>query len=570
MDVISKYKDWINSPKMPIYLKEELLAMSKKAIDDAFYQDIDFGTAGMRGLLGAGTNKINIFTINKATVGFGNYLINNIKDAKTRGVVIAHDNRYMSREFTLEVSSILNQMGINTFIFPSLRPTPELSFAVRHLQNAGGIMITASHNPKEYNGFKVYDEFGAQLVPSKVEKLKFEIDKLPSFLDLDMQKADKIGVCTILDQEIDSIYINKVLDLQLHKDLRKDDFKIVYSPMHGCGSVFANQIFKDLGYDYFPVSSQFSVDPAFSNTKSPNPEEFVSYEEGIKIAKKVDADLVLITDPDADRLGLVFKNSNGEYIQLSGNQSAAILIDYILSIRKNRNLLTKNSVLYTTIVTSEFGSAIARSYGLKVKTFLTGFKFIGNEVQRQIDLKSDEVYEFGYEESYGLLVSPFVRDKDAFQALLLYAEMTNYYKKQGKTLDIVLNELLKKHGYYFDVTYSKMFVGVEGSKNMYLMLTHFRKTPLTIINSKKVTIIEDYLVSKRFIGAKEEVIDLPKSDVIKYFLEDGSSITIRPSGTEPKCKFYYCFISKESIKKAQEDALKTNQQLFEIIDQVFA
>lgn len=531
------YNRWLNSPLVGNEDKEIIGRMSEEEIDDAFFKDVEFGTAGMRGVLGPGTNRLNLFTIKKATIGFAKYLLESFKNAKKMGVVISHDNRFMSREFTLESARVLNDFGIKCYIFDSLRPTPELSFAVRHLKAVGGIMITASHNPKQYNGYKVYDETGCQLIPSKIDKLLNILNKLPNELDVTYVPEKVRGKLVVLDESIDDIYVSLVEGITLNKDLNKKGFKIVFTPNHGTSYVNAMRIFSDLGYEVYPVLSQCDPDPNFSGTLSPNPEDERSFIKPIKLAHEIDADLIVMTDPDGDRVGLGYKNRNGEYKTLTGNQSAAMLMDYIFNYKKEHNLLSKNGVMYNTIVTSSLGEKIASYYGVKNEQFLTGFKFIGNRID-YYEKHGGPTFEFGYEESYGCLIAPFARDKDGLQAITLYSEMALYYHLLGKTLDVVWDEIGERFGYHEDVVFNIAFSGSLGQKKMIDLMNSLRKDPFIKIDDIEVNKVNDYLLSKSYSKSFSEVIDLPKSDVIKLFFNDGTTIAVRPSGTEPKIKFY--------------------------------
>ena len=374
------YQRWLKSPKVDEAIKQELKKMNQNQIDDAFFKDVEFGTAGMRGVLGPGTNRLNYFTVRKATVAFAKYLLEKYQNAKEMGVVISHDNRHKSREFTLLSAKVLNEFGIKAYIFDALRPTPELSFAVRCMKACAGIMITASHNPKEYNGYKVYDETGCQLVPDKIAPLLEILNSLPNELEVEYQVSDKLGETVMLDESVDDEYVKECEAIAINKDLDKSNFKIVFTPNHGTSYVPSMRIFKDLGYDIVPVLSQCDPDPDFSGTLSPNPEDPRSYIEGLKLAKEVGAKLLVMTDPDGDRVGLGYLASDGTYQTFTGNQSAAMLLDYILSERKKKGLLSKDGVMYNTIVTSSLGKEIASYYGVKTEQFLTGFKFIGNRI----------------------------------------------------------------------------------------------------------------------------------------------------------------------------------------------
>ena len=553
--VEQNYQRWLNSPKVSKEIKEELRKMSQAQKDDAFFKDVEFGTAGMRGVLGPGTNRLNDFTVRKATVGFARYLLELFPNAKEMGVVISHDNRHQSREFTLLSAKVLNEFGIKAYIFDALRPTPELSFAVRYLKACGGIMITASHNPKEYNGYKVYDETGCQLVPDKIKRLLEIIASLPNELEVEYQVADKLGETEMLDSRVDDEYVRLCESIAINKDLDKSNFKIVFTPNHGTSYVPSMRIFKDLGYDIVPVLSQCTPDPDFSGTLSPNPEDPRSYIEGLKLAKEVGAKLLVMTDPDGDRVGLGYLASDGSYQTFTGNQSAAMLLDYILSKRKKRGQLSDNGVMYNTIVTSSLGKEIAESYGVKTEQFLTGFKFIGNRIDYYEKLGNGPHFEFGYEESYGCLIAPFARDKDGCQAILLYCEMALYYDKLGKPLDIVWDELQQRYGYHLDLAYSIEFKGSSGQQAMDSLMDQLHNNPLKELNGVRVTRVEDYLKQIAVSGIREEEITLPKSNVVKLFFENGNTITVRPSGTEPKVKFYFGMKSDKKIEKAQADEL---------------
>ncbi len=553
--VEQNYQRWLNSPKVSEETKEELRKMSQAQKDDAFFKDVEFGTAGMRGVLGPGTNRLNDFTVRKATVGFARYLLELFPNAKEMGVVISHDNRHQSREFTLLSAKVLNEFGIKAYIFDALRPTPELSFAVRYLKACGGIMITASHNPKEYNGYKVYDETGCQLVPDKIKRLLEIIASLPNELEVEYKVADKPGKTIMLDSRVDDEYVRLCESIAINKDLDKSNFKIVFTPNHGTSYVPSMRIFKDLGYDIVPVLSQCDPDPDFSGTLSPNPEDPRSYIEGLKLAKEVGAKLLVMTDPDGDRVGLGYLASDGTYQTFTGNQSAAMLLDYILSERKKKGILSDNGVMYNTIVTSSLGKEIAESYGVKTEQFLTGFKFIGNRIDYYEKLGNGPHFEFGYEESYGCLIAPFARDKDGCQAILLYCEMALYYDKLGKPLDVVWDELQQRYGYHLDIAYSIEFKGSSGQQAMDDLMDGLHNNPLQELNGVRVTRVEDYLKQIAVSGIREEEITLPKSNVVKLFFENGNTITVRPSGTEPKVKFYIGMKSNLKIEKSQADAL---------------
>lgn len=424
-------------------------------------------------------------------------------------------------------------------------------------------MITASHNPKEYNGYKVYDENGCQLVPEKIDRLVEIISHLPSPLEIEIDEVEPFGESITYDENIDIAYRREVESIQINKDLKRDDFKIVFSPQHGTSYENAMKIFEDLGYEVYPVLSQCSHDPDFKNTASPNPEDVRAYEAAIKLAHEKEADIILITDPDADRVGLGARDSNGEYRLFTGNESGSMLLDYILAERKKKGLLASNGIVYSTIVTSSYSEIIPAYYGIEAQLFLTGFKYIGDAIEQAIENKGPK-FEFGYEESYGCLVKPFVRDKDALQALVMYSEMALFYKKQGKNLIQVYDDMQVRFGYHADKVYSIMFPGEAGAKKMTDLMDSLRLSPLKEIAGKKIIRVEDYLTSEAVEKGHRRPIFLPKADVYKMVLDDQSTIIIRPSGTEPKCKFYYEVVGKSSLSiKGKADSL--HQELLRLL-----
>ena len=498
---------------------------------------------------------MNVYTVKKATIAFALYLLEKFPNAKEAGVVISHDNRHMSREFTLLSSKILNEMGLETYIFDSLRPTPELSFAVRELHTVGGIMITASHNPKEYNGYKVYDENGAQLVPEKIKRLFEIIDEIPDELSINVKVDEHPGHETVLSHVIDDKYVELVESIQIHPELSKDDFKVVFTPNHGTSYLNGMRVFKELGYHVIPVTSQCDPDPDFKGTLSPNPEDKRAFIEPIKVAKAHDADLIVMNDPDGDRCGLACKMPDGEYRLFTGNESGALLIHYIMSERQKMGTIPKKGIMYDTIVTSDLGRKIARSFDVEVKSFLTGFKYIGNQLHYDEIMPNRPTFLFGYEESYGCLIKPFVRDKDGLQAILLYSEMALFYKKQGMSIYDALIKVQKEYGYHYDFVDSLYFEGSEGAAMMKKLMDDLHYHAPRAINGIKIIQIDDYLLQKSFdlIDNREKPLGLDKSDVIKIFLADDSWIAVRPSGTEPKCKFYIEVVGdKDSLKEKAE------------------
>jgi len=544
MDYREKYQQWLNHPNLVEEVKKQLREMTDQQIKDAFYTDVAFGTAGMRGLMGYGPNRLNIYTIRKATQGFANYLNHNNKHS----VAIAYDNRYNSKDFAFDCAKLLASNGIEVYIFDSLRPTPELSYTVRYFKCDGGIMITASHNPKEYNGYKLYDETGCQLIPEIAEQVIAEISKLGDMLGIKPAEDYDESLIHVINKEVDDAYYADCLSIQLRKDVDKN-FKIAFSPEHGASYHPVMDTLKMAGYDVVEVASHSVPDPAFGATKTPNPEEPGAYEEVLKLAKEIDAKLLLVCDPDGDRMGVGIKQGD-EYIVLNGNQTGALLLEYILSTHEDLGIKVENPCMFNTVVTSDIGEAIARYHGCDNERTLTGFKYIGNKV-RQYEKSHEKNYVFGYEESYGSLIKPFVRDKDATQACLMLAEACAYYLGQGKTLMDVMNEAYEKVGYYYDTQFSIMLPGADGAVKLQEIMTNIRNNPLQVPGFKTLK-IEDYKLQKVYEGDKVEDFKLHDvSDVLKYYLEDGSFIAIRPSGTEPKCKCYLS-VKDTSMEKAKE------------------
>lgn len=555
---IENYNRWLNSDKVSKEDKDVLKNMDDETKDAAFFKDIEFGTGGLRGILGPGTNRMNYFTVKRVTVALGIYLKEFHQHAREKGVAISHDNRHFSREFALECSDILNQMGIKTYLFDSLRPTPELSYAVRYKKCDAGIMITASHNPKEYNGYKVYDETGCQMVPSKIEPLIRIINKLPNELEVEVPSEAKRGEQVILEKEVDDTYVSLCESIQVNPLLDKKGFKIVYTPNHGTSYVNAMRVFKACGYEVYPVENQCKPDPDFSGTLSPNPEDARAFIEPIKLAKQIDADLICMTDPDGDRVGLACKNKDGEYTLITGNESAAILMDYLFSEKKKKGLLSKDGIMFNTVVTSELGKEIATSYGIKTEQVLTGFKYIGDRIN-YYEIHNGPTYEFGYEESYGCLPKPFVRDKDGIQAILLYCEMALFYHKQGLNLVDAYNNLGKRFGHHKNKLYNIYLEGSKGAQKMQEIMNRAIHDPLKQIGGKDVVKFEDYFDRKRYYTASrliENIEGIPAGDLVKYYLSDNSVVCIRPSGTEPKIKFYIeVVVDDPSVAEAKCDQI---------------
>ena len=535
----SQYLNWLNHPLMTKEDQGLLKLYTPKVIEDAFFKDIEFGTAGMRGIMGLGTNRINQFTIQKAALAYALMLRDLYPKELNRGVLIAHDNRHNAEIFTQLCSKILNQMGIDTFTFEELVPTPLLSFAVRNTKALGGIMLTASHNPKEYNGLKLYDELGCQLVPQKIQPMLDHLAKLPDCLSIIIPKMIPKGQHKVLTQQIEHKYLHLVESLQRLPQLDKSKFKIVFSPQHGASYRILPTLFKTLGYHLLVVPNQAKPDPDFSGTLSPNPEEKNAYIEAIKLASSVQAHLVLVADPDADRVGLAYRNQIGEYHLLNGNESAALLVHYLLKQRQMQHDLPKNGVMYDTIVSSPLAKKIAHHFHVKTETFLTCFKFIGDRIAFYENHAGPQ-FLFGYEESYGCLVGDFVRDKDAIQALTLYSEMALYHFHQGKTLGQALEDLFLEYGYFLDRQFSLSLTGLQGEQFLLTLMEQLRKTPFKPLGNNKVAMFEDFQIQEsKDSQGQQKSIALPKANVVKFTFEDGCSIIVRPSGTEPKCKFYF-------------------------------
>lgn len=547
MDWKSKYEQWLAYEALDEELKRLLKEHQddEKWLEDCFYKNLEFGTGGMRGEIGPGTNRMNIYTIRKASEGLARYIESFGEEAKKRGVVIAYDSRHKSREFAMEAAKTLATHGIQTYVFDELRPTPELSFAVRYLHAFSGIVITASHNPPEYNGYKVYGEDGGQLPPDTADTVIRYVNEVENELDIHVEDEAILkekGLIQIIGEEVDNAYIDAVKTVSLQPKLAEEvDINIVFTPLHGTSNKPVRRALEELGYrNVFVVKEQEQPDPNFSTVASPNPEEHAAFALAIELGKKVNADLLIATDPDADRLGIAVKNEKGDYIVLTGNQTGGLLLHYLLSQKKEKGILPQNGVVLKTIVTSEFGRAIAQSFGLDTVDTLTGFKFIGEKI-KEYEQTGQYAFQFGYEESYGYLIGDFVRDKDAVQAAVLAVEVCAFYKQQGMSLYEGLLQLFDQYGYYREGQQSLTLKGKEGEETIQAILTSFRNEPPTEVAGKKVTVIEDYKMKERVNTATGEktMITLPTSNVLKYLLEDDSWFCLRPSGTEPKVKVYF-------------------------------
>ncbi len=528
MDYKKTYTEWITNPNINPEIKKQLEEMSEECIKQSFYDNLSFGTAGMRGIMGPGTNRLNLYTIRKATLGYANYLIKYYKDKLNKGVVIGHDNRLNSRKFCLDCAALLSSQGIKVYIFDDLRPTPEISFAIRNLKALGGIIITASHNPKEYNGYKVYDETGCQLTDYKNDLLIMEINKITNILSFDFKENKEL--ITTLNHDFDKTYYNEIKKLVIN-DVDKKNFKIVYSPQHGTALNGIKEILTDLGYNLILVDSQCNPDPYFSNTLCPNPEDEKAYIEAIKIAKENDANLILTTDPDGDRIGIAVKENN-EYTLLTGNQTASLILDYLLNNKQH----SKDSLVITSIVTTSLIESIAKKHNIFFKQTLTGFKYIGEMITKY---ENEKEFIFAAEESYGCALSNIVRDKDSLQAALIISEMACFYHNKHSSLLQRLNELYDTHGYYYDKVISYSLDPLAGKEKINNIMNTLRNSKLTNIANYQLKEIEDYL-----IGFK----DFPKNNVLRFIFKDGSFIAIRPSGTEPKYKIYYSLVESSKEK----------------------
>ncbi|MDN5830709.1 MAG: phospho-sugar mutase [Tetragenococcus halophilus] len=554
------YEQWTNDDALDDHLKTQLdeLKGKQEALEDAFYAPLEFGTAGMRGILGPGINRMNIYTVRQATEGLARFMIKQGFDVARRGVAIAYDSRHLSQEFAMEAAKTLAYNNIPSYVFESLRPTPELSFAVRYLKTFTGIMITASHNPPEYNGYKVYGEDGGQMPPvdaDMVTTLIREVDN-PLTVPVMAEKAAKEqGLITMIGEDIDQAYLSELQAVTIDQDVidqMDDQLKLIFTPLHGTGKMLGEKALRQAGFKEFIVEPEQAVaDPDFSTVKSPNPEESSAFEYSMRLGQKENADLLIATDPDADRLGAAVRMPNGDYKVLSGNQIGALLIHYILEARKKTNALPENAVILKSIVSSELATTIAQSYDVPMVNVLTGFKFIAEKI-KEFEAEHSHSFIFGFEESYGFLVQPFVRDKDAIQALVLLAEVAAAYKKQGKTLYDALQEIFAEYGYYAEKTISLTMSGQEGSAKITSLMKSFREQTPTEFAGTKVVQTEDFkqLIRKNASGATEK-LSTPPSDVLKYTLEDDSWLAIRPSGTEPKIKFYIG-VKADSDERAQQ------------------
>lgn len=571
MNYKEKYNVWINSDFINEETKNELKSISdEKEIEDRFYQDLDFGTGGLRGVIGAGSNRMNIYTVAQATQGFANYLNDNFKDPS---VAIAYDSRNMSKEFAKAAALNLCANNIKVYLYENLRPTPVLSFTVRELKCCGGIVITASHNPKIYNGYKVYDEFGGQVTDEKAKMIINSVKAVDDFSkikSIDENVALEKGLLKYIGEDVDKVYYEKVKGLTIRTDLVKEkasNLNVIYTPIHGSGNVPVRTVLKELGYSNVKVvKEQEAPDGNFPTASYPNPENPDVFELALKMAKTENPDIIFGTDPDCDRIGLVAKDSTGEYKVLTGNQTGLLLTNYILSSMKETNKLPQNGVIIKTIVTTEGARSIAEDFDIELMDVLTGFKYIGEKI-REFEDAGDRDYIFGFEESYGYLAGSFVRDKDAVIAAMLVCEMCLYYKEQGKSLYDALIDLYEKYGYFKETLVSLELKGKEGQEKIANCIEALRNNPVGEVNGVKIITRLDYKLSveENTVNNTKAPIDLPKSNVLKYILEDGSYFVVRPSGTEPKMKVYLA-VKSNSLDNAEKDIATFKEKVMEIIN----
>jgi len=553
MSYQENYQKWVDFAELPDYLRQDLENMDEKTKEDAFYTNLEFGTAGMRGLIGAGTNRINIYVVRQATEGLARLIESKGGNEKERGVAIAYDSRHFSPEFAFESAAVLAKHGIKSYVFESLRPTPELSFAVRHLNCFAGIMVTASHNPAPFNGYKVYGEDGGQMPPHDADALTTYIRAIENpfaveVADVEAEKAS--GLIEVIGEAVDVEYLKEVKDVNINPALIEEfgkDMKIVYTPLHGTGEMLARRALAQAGFDSVQVvEAQATADPDFSTVKSPNPESQAAFALAEELGRQVGADVLVATDPDADRVGVEVLQKDGSYLNLSGNQIGAIMAKYILEAHKNAGTLPENAALCKSIVSTDLVTKIAESYGATMFNVLTGFKFIAEKIQ-EFEEKHNHTYMMGFEESFGYLIKPFVRDKDAIQAVLVVAELAAYYRSRGLTLADGIEEIYKEYGYYAEKTISVTLSGVDGAEQIKAIMAKFRENGPKEFNATAVSITEDFKAqTSTAADGTVTALTTPPSDVLKYTLADGSWIAVRPSGTEPKIKFYIAVVGESN------------------------
>lgn len=565
MDYRESYNEWTSNTYFDEATRAELTSIEKneKEIEDRFYRDLEFGTAGLRGKLGAGTNRMNIYIISRATQGLADFIKSQGKQYMNRGVALAYDCRHFSKEFAMRAALVLAANNIKAYLFESLRPTPLLSFTVRHLDAASGIVVTASHNPKEYNGYKVYWEDGAQIGQDLADAITENILKIKNFEDIkvmDEKEALEKGLLNILGSELDDIYVSKVKELALREDIDKN-IKVIYTPLNGTGNVLVRRVLKERGFTNISVvPEQENPDPNFTTAPFPNPEDTRAFQYAEKLGEKLGAELLIATDPDCDRLAIMVRNNEGKYISFNGNQTGAMLVKYIIEARKELNKLPSNGFIVKSIVTGNFGKAIAKKYGIETFESLTGFKNIcgkANELEKTGNYK----FVFGYEESIGYITGDFVKDKDGVISSMMLCEAAAYYKMQGKTLIDVLEETYKEFGYYRESQISLVLEGIEGSRRINRMMEVYRKEYPTEINDTSVVEYSDYKLGKdvNLVTGEELDSDIPTSNVLKFILADGSWYAVRPSGTEPKIKLY--LYSKAETEQAAEEKIAAMKEV---------
>ena len=547
------FQKWLDFADLPDYLRQDLNNMDEKTKEDAFYTNLEFGTAGMRGLIGAGTNRINIYVVRQATEGLARLIESKGGNEKERGVAIAYDSRHFSPEFAFESAAVLAKHGIKSYVFESLRPTPELSFAVRHLNCFAGIMITASHNPAPFNGYKVYGEDGGQMPPHDADALTTYIRAIENpfaveVADVEAEKAS--GLIEVIGEAVDVEYLKEVKDVNINPALIEEfgkDMKIVYTPLHGTGEMLARRALAQAGFDSVQVvEAQATPDPDFSTVKSPNPENQAAFALAEELGRQVGADVLVATDPDADRVGVEVLQKDGSYLNLSGNQIGAIMAKYILEAHKSAGTLPENAALCKSIVSTDLVTKIAESYGATMFNVLTGFKFIAEKIQ-EFEEKHNHTYMMGFEESFGYLIKPFVRDKDAIQAVLVVAELAAYYRSRGLTLADGIEEIYKEYGYYAEKTISVTLSGVDGAEQIKAIMAKFRNNAPKEWNVTAISVVEDFKAqTSTAADGTVTTLTTPPSDVLKYTLADGSWIAVRPSGTEPKIKFYIAVVGESN------------------------
>ncbi|WKN29086.1 phospho-sugar mutase [Apilactobacillus kunkeei] len=572
MNAQDLYQKWVDQPNLNESVKHDLtkIANNNEEISDAFGTNMSFGTAGMRGLIGAGINRMNIYTVRQATEGLASYMDTLDEKSKNRGVAISFDSRYHSKEFAYETARVLGQHNIKAYVFDDIRPTPELSFAIRHLHAFAGVMITASHNPMQYNGYKIYGEDGGQMPPKASDMITDYVRKVDDVFAIDVSDVKDLRdkqLLSVIGEDVDDAYLANVKTVNVNHDLIKEvgkKLKFVYTPLHGTGKIICRRALDNVGFkNYSLVKQQAIADPEFPTVDFPNPEFPEAFNYAIKLGNGENADVLIATDPDADRLGAAVRQPDGSYELMTGNQIASVLLDYILTAKKNANDLPEDGTVVKSIVSTELATKIANNYGVEMQNVLTGFKYIAEKI-KDFEASKDHTFLFGFEESFGYLIKPFVRDKDAIQSTVLLAEVAAYYKQKGQTLYDGLQAIYKKYGYHEEKTISKTFSGIEGKEKMANIMNELRSNPLNEFNNQKVESLEDFQTStKTNADGSTETIELPAANVLKYWLSDGTWFAIRPSGTEPKIKFYLGTV--DSSKDAVINKLKTYE---EAVDQL--